>query len=312
MKKTTRTLLMLFLAAACTEPFDLKTQTADKTYLCVEAPLTSLPSIQNIRLSESVDYQDKRDVPPVTGARVEVSDGTNSFIFVESSDTPGTYRSPLGFFCERGNTYHLNIDCTLSNGESGHYEAESEMEEDGFDITKIDYKSLKPVADSTWVLGVWGTDRPQTSYFLISTAVNGVASPTTSLLERAMIMPDTYFNGASVNGFPIAYLYQNADQMKKYGDCAKPLKRGDIVSMVVYTMTKDYYDFVMALSSAASGVSIPIISSQPANVPTNISGGNVVGYFAICPVMVASCVVDDPDRTEFQSSGTTAVQASSN
>ena len=87
--------------------------------------------------------------------------------------------------------------------------------------------------------------------------------------------------------------------MEKYGDCAKPLEEGDMVSLVVYSLTKDYYDFIMAMTSAATGTSIPIISSQPANLPTNITGGDAMGYFAVCPVMMASCKVDDPFKTEF-------------
>jgi hypothetical protein len=293
-------LLVIVLAAACSEPFDLKTRQSDKTYLCVEGVLTNLPTSQTIRLSESIDYQSAEKVPPVTGATVTVSDGTDTFVFSEREGKPGSYDSPKGFRCVFGKTYSLKIECRLSNGTSGTYTATSGMTTDGFDIEKIDYKYLGSIQDSCWVLGVWGKDRPETNYFLISTAVNGNVSPTSSMLERAMLMPDTYFNSSYVSGFPIGYMYQTADQIKKYGACAKPLEKGDIVSLVVYTMTKDYYDFVMALTTSASAVSIPIISSQPANLPTNIKGGDAMGFFAICPVMIASCFVDDPFRTEFK------------
>lgn len=300
MKKAIQIILTVLLAVSCSEPFDLKTTTSDRRYLCVEGILTSLPVTQSIRLTESIDYQSDGTVPMVSGAKVEVSDGEKSYLFSENPDNPGNYTSPRGFVCRKGGRYSLKIECTLSNGKARTCEAVTEMEQDGFDIEKIDVMNMGPGADSTWVIGVWGTDRPQTSYFLISTAVNGVTSPTNALLERAMIMPDTYFNGAHVNGFPIGYLYQNAMQQQKYGDCAKPLKKGDLVSLVVYTMSKDYYDFVMALSSASSAISIPIIASQPANIPTNLAGEDVMGYFAACPVTIASCIVDDPARTEFK------------
>lgn len=288
------------LLAACSEPFDLDTKTADKVYLCVEAPLTNMPGTQTIRLTESIDYQATTEIPAVSGASVKISDGTNTYDFTEELYRPGYYSSPEGFFCSKGKTYRLKIQCTLSNGKEGTYESITSMEEDGFDIEKVDYKYLGNVADSTWVMCIWGKDKPQTNYFLISTAVNGVASPTTSLLERSMIMPDTFFNNSKVSGYPIAFLYQNAQQYKKYGPCAKFLEKGDIISMIVYTMTKDYYDFIMALSNSASAMSIPIIASQPANIPTNITGGDAMGYFAICPVSIASCMVDDPFRTELK------------
>ena len=291
---------LILLTVACSEPYDLKTRSTDKVFLCVEAPLTNIPSVQTIRLTESVSYQSSGDVPEVSGADVRVSDGETITVFSERPGAPGHYDSPVNFCCRKGKKYTLSIECHLSTGKTGHYEASSEMADDGFDIEKIDYKYLGPLADSTWVVGIWGTDRPQTSYFIVTTAVNGAISPATSLLERSMLMPDTYFNGARVNGFPIGFMYQFADQVKKYGPCAKPLETGDIVSLVVYTMTKDYYDFVMALSSSASAMSIPIISSQPANIPSNIEGDDAVGFFATCPVMVSSCIVDDPFRRDFK------------
>ena len=300
MKKFLVILSMLMLMAACSEPYDLKTRSADRVFLCVEAPLTNMPSVQTVRLTESVDYQSTKDVPAVSGAEVTVSDGDNVTVFTERPGSPGHYDSPKNFYCKSGKNYRLSIDCKLSTGKSGHYEADSEMAGNGFDIEKIDYKYLGPLSDSTWVVGIWGTDKPQTSYFIVTTAVNGQVSPTTSLLERSILMPDTYFNGGHISGFPIGFMYQNANQMKKYGPCAKPLEKGDIVSLVVYTMTKGYYDFVMALSASASSMSVPIISSQPANIPSNIRGEDAVGFFATCPVMIASCIVDDPFRMDFK------------
>lgn len=299
MKKALISLATVLLALSCNEPFDLQTKTLEKVFLCVEAPLTDSPLTQTVRLTESIDYDSENDVPAVSGAAVSVSDGTSSWEFAEREGAPGRYDSPRGFRCEMGKTYTLDIECDLSDGTHGHYSAVSTMPDHGFDIDRIDYKSLGEPKDSTWVLGVWGKDRPVTNYFLITTAVNGVMSPTTSLLERSMLMPDTYFNNSYVAGFPIAYLYQNSYQFKKYGDCAKPLEEGDFVSMVVYTLSKEYYDFITALSTAASGVSIPVISSQPANIPTNIKGGDAVGYFATCPLMIVSCMIEDPYKKEF-------------
>ena len=289
----------MVLLASCSDPFDLRTKTADKTYLCVETVLTNLPSVQTINLSESIDYQSTSDAPKISGAAVTVSDGETEITFAERSDKPGSYSSPAGFSCQPGRTYSLSVDCTMSDGSQRHYEAKSSMEEVGFDIEAIDYKYLGTIMDSTWVLGVWGADRPATNYFLITTAVNGVTSPLTSMVDRSMLMPDTYFNASYVSGFPIGYMYQTSQQMAKYGNCAKPLEKDDTVSLVVYSLTEDYYDFIMAMTSAATGTSIPIISSQPANLPTNITGGDAMGYFAVCPVTVVSCKVDDPFKTEF-------------
>lgn len=299
MKKSLAIFAAVLLAAACSEPFDLKTRRAEKTCLVVEAVLTNMPSTQTIVLSESVDFQSTGATPYVSGADVTVSDGETTYAFTEREDQPGYYDSPRFFYTKGGVSYTLHISRTLPDGTKKEYSAVEKAEEPGFDIDRIDYKYMGATADSTWTLGVWGTDRPQTSYFLISTAVNGVFAPTWALLERAMLMPDTYFNGQSVSGFPIAFLYQNANQMELYGDCAKPLEKGDIVSLVAYTMTRKHYDFVMALMNASSGSSGAMLGGQPSNIPTNISGGDAAGYFAVCPVIMGSCIVTDPWKTEF-------------
>jgi len=49
-----------------------------------------------------------------------------------------------------------------------------------------------------------------------------------------------------------------------------------------------------------NSVSIPLFTPQPANVPTNIRGEHVLGYFAICPVARASVEIEDPFRPYFK------------
>lgn len=290
-------ILSILIMTSCSEPFDLDTASQDKTYLCLEALLTDIPSVQTIRLTESISYLSDDTVPCVGGATVTVTDGTETFLFSEGD--AGYYYSVPDFHCEIGKTYTLSIECRLSDGTQGSYTASSFMPDNGFEIERIDYKQIEEPEDSTWVLGIWGKDKPETSYYMVTTAVNGVMSPPTSNLDRAMLFMDTYFNNSTMEGYLAGYLYQNSSQYRKYGACAKVPETGDVLSLVMYTIPKGFYDFMPSMSSSSGGLSIPLIGSQPANLPTNISGGNAVGYFATCPIAIESCVVDDPSRRQF-------------
>ena len=94
-------------------------------------------------------------------------------------------------------------------------------------------------------------------------------------------------------------LNHTSETREVYGDSFKPLERGDVVTLRVLTLSPGYGEFLMKYNHLVFGT-IPILTEQPANLPTNLSGSApVVGYFGACAVCEASCVVDDPFRTEY-------------
>ena len=293
MKRVTAYLSLALLAAVgCSEPFDLGERDCTQTYLCVESLLTDFPGVQTVRLTESVPYDSKQAAPAVSGAAVSVSDGTTTVRFEESSAEKGLYCSPRGYCGEQGKTYTLNIE---HDGKA--YKAKAEMPVFGFDIKGIDYKYTGSLLDSLWTIYVWGNDAPGDNYYLVSAAVNGNSYP----LNLSLPVPDYYFDGSIIDAFPIAILSQGAEMESLYGPCAKPLEQGDLLTLVCYEIPRDYFNFIFDMQSNTSAVSIPILTSQPANLYSNIEGDNAVGYFAVCSVRSASCIVDDPYRTTFRS-----------
>ena len=287
MKKYLIALLLPFLAA-CTEKVDLRSRSDYHEYLAVEATLTDRSEDpQRITLSRTISYFRQEAQPMVRGASVQVND----VVFQEKE--PGIYEAPEGYACQEGVDYRLRI--RLPEGEE--YEAETTMPENGFRLDAVDYayaggKTMD--SDSLWTLAVWGYEKEIESYFLLTHAVNGLYPP----FSMAIVSDDKFFNNAEVAGFPITGLLQSEVFRKQYGDCYKYIEAGDVLTQEIWTLDKGYYDYLVALTMG--GTSIPLFTPQPANVPTNIRGEQVLGYFAVCPVSRASVTVDDPFRPYFK------------
>ena len=298
MKRFLLIAISLLAAAGCSELLDVSTDRMEKTYLVVESIITDVPSQrQSVRLSLSVPYFYDGEIPPVSGAEVSVSFDGSEVSFLEDDTDKGLYLAPEDFCGTPGTTYTLSVKAEV-DGESHTYGAEAFMREPGVLIDAIDYAyagggTLQQ--DSLWTLGVWGEDFPGANDYLVVTEVNGNHYP----IDHYIIMPDKYFDGKSVEGFPMAVLYQVAEMRKQYGDVAKFLETGDVVSLHAYTLDRPFYEFLRALDTSGPFGTIPFVSSQPATSPTNITGGDALGFFAACPVISASVTIDDPFRTSY-------------
>lgn len=279
---------ILLILSACTEKVDLQSRSDYHDYLTVEATLNDRPEdAQQVILSRTISYFHNEAQPMVEGASVKVND----VVFKEKD--AGIYEAPEGWCGEEGMGYHLSI--RLTDGQE--YEADATMPEAGFRMDAIDYawsggKTMD--MDSLWTVGVWGYEKEIDSYYLGTHAVNGFYQP----FEMAKVTDDKFFNHNEVAGFPIEPLMQSAVFREQYGDCYKYLETGDVITLELWTLEKGYYEYLLALTM--NSISIPLFTPQPANVPTNIRGEHVLGYFAVCPVARASVTVDDPFRPYFK------------
>lgn len=304
MKKLGLIIWALAVLVACTEKTDLRSEGEYNEYLAVDATLTDRPEDpQRVFLSRTVPYFGEAGdhaAAAVEKALVTVTDGTETVHFNEVE--PGVYEAPEGYAAQAGRNYRLRIE----EGEDV-YEAEAAMPEAGFRLDAIDYawagnKTMK--VDSLWTVAIWGEDKPQASFYYVSIGVNDLFYP----FELSEVMDDKYFNGNVVNGFPITSLMQVHQMQTLYGDCFKYLEAGDVITLQALTLSKDYYDYLVAVTLNGTLSSIPLFSPQPANCPTNLRrltggdgrGDHVVGYFAVCPVVSASVTVDDPLRPYYK------------
>ncbi len=301
-KHIVHALLASFVVAAlsgCSEEVQVHTRNMDRTFLVVEAMLTDQPSAQQcVVLTESIDFFVEEVPPAVSGAKVSVSDGVNVYPFVEESAGSGRYVGPAGFCGTPGVTYKLEIDATV-DGELNHYEAFSTMESPGFRVDAVDYMyagDADTKIDSLWTIAVWGQDFETVNYYYVSAKLNDAVFP----IGLSLAIDDKYFNGQKVFCFPITTLYQTEATRKSYGDCGKYLETGDVFTLNVYTIPKDYFDFYMGFVSSTVGAAIPMLQSQPANCPTNIVGKNAMGYFFACSSSSASVTIEEPLRPYYK------------
>ena len=283
-------------AAACSEETDLRSEGEHYDRLAVEAIITDRADRpQQVILSKTIPYFENASPSGVSGAIVTVSDGEDEVRFTEKEK--GVYEAPEGYHGEQGGDYHLRI--ALPDGDV--YEAEATMPHHGFRLDAVDYAfagNKTMGLDSLWTLAIWGEDMKTTDYYYVTAGVNGAFYP----FEMAEVTDDIYFSGNVINGFPIATLMQYSQIKELYGDCAKYLETGDVVTLEALTLSRDYFDYLMAVLLNGSMAAIPLFSPQPANCPTNIKGGDgtAVGYFAACPVVSASVTVDDPFRPYYK------------
>ena len=281
---------LLVLLLACTEKIEIQSKSDYHEYLAVQATLTNQPTQpQQVVLSRSISFFHDEPQPMVKGAYVSVND----IRFTERED--GVYVAPMGFACQENENYHLEI--SLPDGEV--YTADAQMPESGFEIEAIDYawgggRSLG--ADSLWTVGLWGIEKEIESNYLVTHAINGYYTP----FDQALIINDNFFNDKEIAGFPVQNFLQLEQLRKQYGECYKYLEEGDVITLEAWTLDPGYENFLFAINSG--GLSIPLLTPQPANLPTNIRGKNVMGFFAICPVERASVVVEDPFRPYFKRS----------
>lgn len=286
----------LLLFAACTDAVRIDAGRLPVSLLAVDGMITDEECRQVVRLSLTSDFfAAPEEISWVSGARVSVSCGDATYEFAEDPESPGTYRSVAAFKGEAGRRYRLDIDATVG-GVAAHYSAQDVVPELGVRLDALDYLYSTHLKNM-WTLAVWGQDFPgQRTRYLFQVGINGHFKS----LDKCFELPDDHFDGMAFTGFTISALNHTEETRKLYGDCAKPLEEGDVITLRIYTSSDEYGEFLMQYSHLLVGT-IPILTEQPSNLLTNITGtAPAVGYFGACAVCEVSCVVDDPYRTEYR------------
>ena len=294
-KKLLHLLLCAFALASCSEAIEIAPVPAPAPCLAVDGMITDRECRQEIRLSLTTGFfSPSEDISTVSGAAVSVSCGEQVFAFEEDPDAPGTYRSLVPFRGETGRTYRLDVDATVG-GTAAHYSAEDTVPAPGLELYAVDYLYSTRL-DLLWTLAIWGREHPgpQTRY-LVQVGINGHFKP----LDEGFEIPDDHIDGGTFEGFTMFALNHTPETRRTHGDCGKPLERGDVITMRVYTLSEAYGEFLMKYSHLTFGT-IPILTEQPANLPSNITGtAPAVGFFGAGALCEVSVVVDDPYRTEY-------------
>jgi hypothetical protein len=259
------TAIVSLLIISCVERINIQLDDS-YTRLVVDGKITTDTLSQTVVLTKSTSYYYNEPPPPVTGARLQISDGTDTYSLAESS--PGVYRTDPSIFGVAGKTYTLNIELKEPIGGYSDYSASSTI----YPVSPLDSVSLDFHPDwsenGIWEIKVYVQDPPTKDFYRFMISKNGRSL--TDTLDEWFVTDDRFFNGNYAYGAPIAYLRQdNGDEV---------LKVGDTVAVEINSVGIDYANFIWDAQSEIRG-SNPLFSGPPANVKGNISNG-AAGFFA--------------------------------
>ena len=264
--------ILIFLIPAlfiygCTEEIDLKLK-GTAPHLVVEGVITTDTMFQYVRLTRSGDFFADKVMPPVNGAKVTLSDGTNSIELNETTAQSGYYITPFDYYGVPGRNYTLTIEnVDIDNdGKSETYKAESYMHP----VTSVD--SVKIVYEGSWdfwkvLLYAYEPPGNVPDYYMFSLMVNDTLY--TDQLTEVTIFDDRFIDGEYANGVWVHSFYNDDEDYA--------LNVGDTVTLRMSNITENFYNYVLALQEETR-TSIPLFSGPPANLPGNISNG-ALGYF---------------------------------
>jgi hypothetical protein len=267
MKKSVVILVLVLvtgmLFTGCREKVDIK---LDESYrrVVVEGLLTNETKAHLIKLTLTSDYFSNQAAPLVTGATVTLSDGNSTALLSETA--PGFYQTPADYAGVPGKTYTLHISY---DGQT--YDASSYLRAMGsMDSIQTAIADDRP---GFYNVNIFALESPQPDEFYMWYLYKNDSLESDTAREISFA-DDSWVNGNYIYGMTV------------YQVKAAP---GDSVGIEMYSISKEYYEFMYSLNVESGGFGGPF-SGPPANIKGNVSNG-ALGYFQACMVQRVKTVV---------------------
>jgi hypothetical protein len=279
MRKTLFFFLLVIITASCVEKINVD---LDPTYvrLVVDGSVSTDTSRYSINLTQTADYFYNAPIPRVTNANVAIFDGDSTYSLKETvPGKSGVYEFGSDFHGIAGKTYTLNISLASEIGGNSNYSSSCQL----MSVTHLDSTSVLFHED-------WGEDgfyevkvfaqEPgnEVNYYMFNLYRNGVLM--SDSISKVVVSDDKYINGSYINGLGTFYL-NNSNPWER-------LFPGDIITLQMSGITKEYYNFVDEVKAA--GFNIPFFVGPPANVVGNVNNG-AVGFFTAYSNSYATTIV---------------------
>lgn len=277
MKKLIIILSIFAAITSCTEKIEIE---LDSTYdrLVVEGHITTDTTKHWVRLTHSKDYYGDQPASTISYAEVMLSDGNQTIELLENPNNPGYYETPADFYGETNKTYSIDVKLTEEIAETNRYESSCYLPPVG----EID--SIQLVYNEDWEgyeVNIYAWEPPSVDFYNFQVLKNNVMLSDT--IDEWWISDDRFFNGNYTNGIMVGFLDANNPE-------EKPVP-GDVITLKMSGITKDYYNFILQLQDQTSEYRNPLFSGPPANVITNIEGAT--GFFAAYSTTYASIIFDE-------------------
>lgn len=277
MKNLIAILSIVAILSSCTEKIELE---LDTTYerLVVEGHITTDTMAHWVRLTHSKDYYSSQPSSLISYAQVELTDGSLSIELVENPNNPGYYETPADFYGETNKTYSIDVKLPEEIGGNNYFESSCDLRPVG----EID--SIQVVYNEDWEgyeVNIYAWEPPSEDFYIFQVLKNNVMVSDT--IDEWWISDDRFFNGNYTNGIMVGFLDANNPEEKP--------EPGDIITLKMSGITKDYYNFILQLQDQTSEYRNPLFSGPPANVISNIEGAT--GFFAAYSSTYSSTTFDE-------------------
>lgn len=249
--------LLSLTLTSCQEEIDFSLNDMEPA-IVIDGVITSEKKHHRVKVTTTTSYYNDEPIPEVSGALVNISDGINDYILTEVS--PGIYETD-SIAGTPGRKYVLTVSYSGKI-----YTAECKMES----VAPIFYAETV-LTDTVDFLGT-----AKTNYYINMFAFEPAGKGDHYLWKYYVndsLVSDTvkeliFNNDDFIDGSPIFFPVFEVD--------TATLKKNDKVTLEMWGITEDYYDYLFALLLA--NYRGTLFDGPPSNTPTNIDGG-AYGYF---------------------------------
>jgi hypothetical protein len=286
---------------SCEQDVNIEIKTNDKRLL-VDGEFTTDSVIHTIRLYCSGSLITGRPQTVVTGAKIYVTDNTDTFYYIENKDTLGLYQTAGKVGGIGGHNYTLsitNIDID-DDGKMDSYTANGLMPVPvQFDSMKSYYGVNADNIEGTVInKGYYTTFYNGPDYLFDYAIVNN---------KSYMTLTDELGSGELINRYLLKTTKVNTPGLKANGSTYFSLEptwanvtNGDTITIVDFNFNQDQYEFLKEFDNNTSSndqfnsKNIFDQLSIPANLPTNIEPSDkAAGYFFIYSISKISKVFNE-------------------
>jgi hypothetical protein len=260
--------LAALLVSSCKKIIEVELDEEDRR-LVVQAWFTTEQKVHEIRLTQSTSYYDTEEIPQVSGAKVSISGGGETFIFTEAQ--PGVYHSEPTAHAKQHTSYTLTIQYNGQTYEATDYcDTVPQLEQIFPEPDYNDQGQLERYDILIWTTELAGYG----DHYAWRALVNG--NYVSDTLGEIDFGSDDYVgDGLYFEAWPITtvdYLYS-----------------GDTLTLEQHNISKATYDAFVAVMLETSWRN-GFFDSPPSNIPTNLSNG-ALGLFMVSAMHSAEYVV---------------------
>lgn len=261
---------------ACTERMDIDVKDAP-VQLAIYGSITTDTMQHSVTVRQSLNYFSNSQPVGISNATVTISDGENIFTLSENPSEKGVYRTASDVFGIEGKTYTLKVIVEF-NGVTDEYKATSFLPYSvQVDSVKLQPSNMPYIVEAL----LYGKLPESNNNYLNISAYKNENIPLTPTLSDVNIIQSENVEKKEIDGAVCMNLRTVGTSSDKV-----PIEQGDLVTLQVCSITKEYADYVLNVQKELQG-SIPIFSGPPANVQTNISAKNPSEKVPVCGFFTA-------------------------